>query len=345
MALLPSIIIIITIITTMIHPTTTTTITAPEQPPPYNLSTLLSTLGFHDLSTATTTTPTTPTTIFAPTDNSLASCPYCSLPLLLLEHSVPALYPYHLLQTLTFGTKIQTLASTPTNTLCLTLTASNTSTLFIAGVEITRPDLFNDNSHFIIHGIQGYLTHLSPLSCQVERMTSLSFPPQLSAATPPSAAARGLLTDAMFHLRISQYTVLSLLIQQNLDLILKLNGTTVFAVNDGGVFGDGHAFVPNFRFHVVPNRRLTGLELIKLPVNSELQTMSAGEKLVVTVGGGGGPLTPMRINNVRVTSFNILCNDGIAVHEIAAPLPRVRRTTAGCWPVEMDGGPTALPGR
>ncbi|XP_076935650.1 uncharacterized protein LOC143602427 [Bidens hawaiensis] len=340
MALLPSIILIIIIITTMIHPTTTT---APEQPPPYNLSTLLSTLGFRDLSTATTSTSPTPTTIFAPTDTSLRSCPYCSLPLLLLEHSVPGLYPYHLLQTLTFGTKIQTLASTPPNTLCLTLTTSNTS-LFVGGVELTRPDLFNDN-RFIIHGIQGYLTHLSPLSCQVERMTSLSFPPHPAAVTPPSTAARGLLTDAMFRLRISQYTVLSLLIQQNLDLILKLNGTTVFTVNDGGVFGDGHAFVPNFRFHVVPNRRLTGLELIKLPVNSELPTMSSGENLVVTVAGGGGPLTPMRINNVRVTSLNIVCNDGIAVHGIAAPLPRVRRTATGCWPVEMDGGPTALLGR
>lgn len=78
------------------------------------------------------------------------------------------------------------------------------------------------------------------------------------------------------------------------------------------MFGDGHAFVPNFKLHVVPNRRLTGLELIKLPVNSELPTMSAGEKLVATVGGGGGPLTPMRINNVRVTSLKIVCKDGIA---------------------------------
>ncbi|KAI3794326.1 hypothetical protein L1987_36955 [Smallanthus sonchifolius] len=305
----------------------------PNSPPPYNLSTLLNTLGFHDISAAAAAASfksnVTTTTIFSPTDVSLRSCPYCFPPLLFLEHSVPGLYPLRLLNTLAFGTKVQTLASTSTTRLCLTLTKSThpNSTLFVGGVEITRPDLFNDGN-LIIHGIQGYLAHLSPFSCQIERMTSLSFLP--ATITPE------LLKEALYHLRIRDYTVLALLIQQNLHLFLRLNSMTIFAVNDAGVFGDGHTFVSNFRFHVVPNQRLTALELISLPVGSELPTMVAGERLVITVAGGGGPLSPMRINNVRITSTNIVCNEGIAVHSIAAPLRRVRRTTMGWWPDETE---------
>ncbi|KAI3798786.1 hypothetical protein L1987_34065 [Smallanthus sonchifolius] len=339
---LPSIIIAIIITTT-----TTTISTAasvpyfslkPKSPLPYNLSTLLNTLGFHDISVAAASFKSNvTTTIFSPTDVSLRSCPYCSPPLLFLEHSVPGLYPSRLLNTLAFGTKVQTLASTPTTRLCLTLTKSThphpnstvASTLFVGGVEIT-PDLFNDGNLII----QGYLAHLSPFSCQIELMTSLSFPVSPTTITP------GLLKEALYHLRIREYTVLALLIQENLHLFLQLSSMTIFAVNDAGVFGDGHTFVSNFRFHVVPNQRLTALELINLPVGSELPTMVAGERLVITVIEGGGPLSPMRINNVRITSTNIVCNEGIAVHGIAAPLRRVRRTTMGYWPDETEGGPT-----
>ncbi|KAK1423747.1 hypothetical protein QVD17_19055 [Tagetes erecta] len=317
---------------------TTTTATSLPPPPQYNLSSLLSTLGFHHFSTATTTiTATTSTTIFAPTDASLRSCPYCSLPLLFLEHSIPGLYSSHLLSTFTFATKIQTLASSPNTSLCITITKSisnsdpNSTTLFISGVEITRPDLFNDGN-FIIHGIQGYITHLSPYSCQIERMTSLSFPPIPSTTPISSTVSLQLLNDAMYNLRLREYTIVSFLIQQNLDLLLQLTSMTIFAVNDGNVFGDGeHRFVSSFKFHIVPNRSLTALELMKLPVETEMVTMSGGERLVVTVAGGGGLLVPMRINNVRVVRMSVVCNDGVVVHGIAGPFRSVRRTSMGSW--------------
>ncbi|PWA72702.1 FAS1 domain-containing protein [Artemisia annua] len=353
------------IIIIFICSTTTTTISAtpylsPEQQqqqpppssPPYNISILLNTLGFHHISVTATTTTTinsstsSTITIFSPTDTSLQSCPYCSLPLLLLEHTVPGLYPYHLLKTLPFGAKIQTLATSSSNSpLCLTLTKTvttddnNNPTLFVGGVQITRPDIYNDG-HVIVHGIQGYLAHLSVYSCQVEKMTSLSFPSR------PTAIMRGFVKDAIVRLRMSDYTVLALLIQENVDQLTEMDSMTVFAVDDAGVFGDGHLFAANLKFHIVPNMRLTALELLNLPVDTVLPTMVAGEGVVVTVAGGGGPLTPMRINNVKVTSMNVVINDGIVVHGIAAPLPRVRRTSIGFWPdddpmVGIHLGPTA----
>ncbi|KAK9075160.1 hypothetical protein SSX86_003480 [Deinandra increscens subsp. villosa] len=333
---------------------------SPEQraAPPYNLSSLLDALGFHGISVAATSSSAaaaaneTTTTIFSPTDVSLRSCPYCSLPLLLLEHSVPGLYPFRLLATFTVGTKIQTLASTTSTRLCLTLTKStpqNSTTdpkLFVGGVEVTRPDLFNDGN-VIIHGIQGYVAHLSPFSCQIERMTSLSFPSTAAAAVapPPLPATRGMLKEVMYHLRLREYTVLALLIQENLDLLSRLNRMTIFAVDDAGVFGDGNAFVSSLKFHVVPNVRLTALELITLRAGSVLPTMVAGESLVVTVAGGGGPLSPMRINNVRITGTNIVVNKCVVVHGIGAPLPRVHRTAVGYWPDQTEGGSIVSSGR
>ncbi|KAI3506286.1 hypothetical protein L1887_28643 [Cichorium endivia] len=320
-----------------------------QQLPPYNLSTLLYNLGFRDLSVAATY-PANLTTIFAPTDESLRSCRYCSTSLILFEHSVDGLYPYHLLRALAFGTKIETLASTAATPLCLTITISkppNPSTeptLFVGGVEITRPDLFNDGN-VIIHGIQGYLAHLSPFSCQIERMTSLTFPTHRnSAAASTISVMREFLKDAMVGLRMNDYTVLALLLQENFDQLMQLSSMTIFAVDDAGVFGDGHTYVTNFRFHIVPNQRLTASELLNLPLDSVLSTMEPGERLRVTVGGGGGPLSPMRINNVKITVTNIVFNQGIVVHGIAAPFPRVHLTTIGFMadPTEtVHLGPTA----
>lgn len=149
-------------------------------------------------------------------------------------------------------------------------------------------------------------------------MTSLTFPSR------PSAIICYLLTDAVYNLRInSDYTNLALLIKENLDLLSELYSMTIFAVDDANVFGDGHTFVSDLRFHIVPNRRLMATDLINLPVDSELPTMVDGERLVVTVAGGGGLLSPMRINNVKITTTDVVVNDGIVVHGIAAPFPHV----------------------
>ncbi|KAK9276535.1 hypothetical protein L1049_006069 [Liquidambar formosana] len=148
-------------------------------PPPRSdfFTPILTHLGFQQLATAVpslsvTSTWTGPFTIFAPSDASIHTCPSCSLPRLLQEHIVPGVFSLNYLRTLAFGTKIETIVPGR----CVTVTSAlNNSKIFVGGVEITRPDLF-DNGLLIVHGLDGFVSHLSPLSCNIERMTSLSFP-------------------------------------------------------------------------------------------------------------------------------------------------------------------------
>ncbi|KAK3028627.1 hypothetical protein RJ639_038400 [Escallonia herrerae] len=294
----------------------------PKSPQDSNsISTILSTLGFQELSTAATAASlpnATPTTIFAPTDSSLLTCPSCSLPLLLQEHSLPSLYPLRHLSTFPFGTKIQTLAPNR----CLTLTSSTTTTtfptLFINGVEVTRPDLFTSR-YVIVHGIQGFLSHLSPLSCHVELMTTLTFPPD-QLATSAFFVMRLMLKDAMLRLRISGYSVLALAMRHKYRELLQPRALTVFALDDSAIFeAREHAYVPRVLFHIVPNRRLMAADLVGLTKNTVLPTMELGKMLVVTTAGGGGPLVSMRINYVKIKGFDLLYNDRIVIHVLSLP--------------------------
>lgn len=142
---------------------------------------ILSSLGFHGFSAAApflsnATTWRGPATIFAPSDSSLSTC---SIPLLLREHTLPGLFPLPYLLTLPFATRIETLSPGK----CLTITSSthNNATssqpqeVFVSGVKITRPDLYNDGV-VAVHGLQGFISHLSPYSCDANKMTSLALP-------------------------------------------------------------------------------------------------------------------------------------------------------------------------
>ncbi|PSR86506.1 Fasciclin-like arabinogalactan protein [Actinidia chinensis var. chinensis] len=292
---------------------------------------ILAQLGFHELATAadshsstTTASWRGPTTIFAPTDASLLTCPSCSVRLLLQEHTVAGLYPFRRLHTLSFGTKIETLASNR----CITITseiAGNSSTLFAGGMEITRPDLYN-NGAVVVHGIQGFVSHLSPISCNVELATSLSFPPP-----PPMEGffiMRLMLDDAMLRLRISGFSVLALALRVKYSDLLDMRSMTIFALDDEGIFAGGHSFVSDLCLHVVPNRRLMEADLESLPAATVLPTMEWGRSLVVTTRGGEGPLEPMRLNYVKVTIPDLIYNLKIAVHGVARPFPRVNQTAA-----------------
>ncbi|XP_058198364.1 fasciclin-like arabinogalactan protein 21 [Rhododendron vialii] len=336
--LLTSIIIFIFISTA----TATTPIPHLPPPPPHSSSDLfapiLAQLGFRELASAahslstTTATPSWhgPATIFAPTDSSLLTCPSCSLPLLLQEHTLPGLYSLPFLLTLPFATKIQTLAPSP---LCLTISSDHKNhpknpKLFVNGVEITRPDLYADRN-VVVHGIQGFVSHLSPLSCVIERTTSLSFPP-----APPVAEFHlmaSMLDDAMLRLRISGFSILALALKMKHSELLELRSMTLFAVNDVGIFADddgGQSFVENLRMHAVPDMRLAAADLESLAAGTVLPTMEWGESLVVTTAGGGGPLAPMRINYVKVARPDLVSNLKIVIHGLAVPFERVNQTDA-----------------
>ncbi|KAL8553298.1 hypothetical protein ACS0TY_001825 [Phlomoides rotata] len=292
--------------------------------PPAHFATILSTLGFQELSTATVSanlSATTPLTIFAPSDASLLKCPSCSLPLLLQELSIPGLYPLHFLLTLTFGTKIETIAPNR----CLTITTSGKDKAFVNGVEITSPDVFN-NGLLIIHGLQGLISHLSPLSCNVERTTSLSFPsPALSSVSSlPSSQSimRLMLKDAIIRLHAKGFDIVSLAMRVKYAELSELKSMTIFALDDAAIFsGGGYAYLSSFRFHVVPNRRLAAAELVRLPPATSLRTMDAGNNLVVTTAGGGGPSSPMKINYVKIATIDLLHNSRIVIHGISSQFP------------------------
>ncbi|XP_047331743.1 fasciclin-like arabinogalactan protein 21 [Impatiens glandulifera] len=287
---------------------------------------ILADLGFADFAAAAPSLSTStvwrgPITVFAATDSSVLTCPSCSVPLLLQEHTVPGLFPIHYLSTLAFGTKIETLAPGR----CLTITSTNNSSrIFVGGVEVTHPDLFN-NGLVVVHGLQGYVSHLSPFSCSIERMTSLTFLPP-----PPQAEAfvmRLMLRDAMLRLRISGYTVLAIALKVKYAELMDFSSFTVFALDDPSVFSSGQSFVTDFRFHVVPNRLLLAEELEHLPAGTILPTMHNGHNLMVTTNGGIQH-TPMRINYVQMARLDLLYNLKIAVHGITAPFPNVNLTAA-----------------
>ncbi|GER49854.1 fasciclin-like arabinogalactan protein [Striga asiatica] len=301
--------------------------------PPTLFATILSTLGYQELSTAAVSanlSATTPITIFAPSDASLLTCPSCSLPVLLQELSIPGLYPHQFLRTLTFGTKIETLAPNR----CLTITNSNKDDkVFVNGVQISSPDTFN-NGLVVIHGLQGFVSHLSPLSCNVERVTSLSFPsPSLSGGTsavPPSLVhMRLMLKDAIIRLRATGYNVVSLALRVKYMELSDLESMTIFALDDMSIFsGGGNSYLSNFRYHVVQNKRLTAAELVSLPLATSLPTMDVGDTLVVTTAGGGGPLAPMRINYVKIATMDLVHNSRIVIHGISSPFPHMLRHQA-----------------
>ncbi|KAK4377280.1 hypothetical protein RND71_003576 [Anisodus tanguticus] len=289
----------------------------------HTVSNILSSLGFQQLSTAATTANlSTPITVFAPSGSSLITCPTCSLPLLLQEHSVPGLYPLHFLRSLAFGTKLETLAPNR----CLTVTFSTTSRdprIFINGVEVTQPDLFN-NGLILVHGLHGFVSHLSPLSCNVERMSSLSFDSFPSSVSSQSSIMRFMLKDAIIRLRNSGYSIVALALRVKYAEISELKTITVFALDDVSIFAiGGHAYLSNFRFHVVPNRRITAGEMVSLPAGTVLPTLDGEQKLVVTTAGGGGVSAPMKINYVRIVHFDLLHNSRVVVHGVSVPFPHM----------------------
>ncbi|CAH9073906.1 unnamed protein product [Cuscuta europaea] len=302
------------------------------QPPPL-LQEVFSKLGFQELAAVTAganlSTIADSITVFAATDSSFLTCPFCSLPLLLLEHSLPGLYPFRKLRNLAFGTKISTLA--PNRCLTVTSTAAVSTAfpakkVFVNGAEITKPDLFNDG-RIIIHGLQGLVSHLSPLSCEIERQSTLTFFPRPAAEAAAIFATRLMLKEAMMRLRTSGYSIVALGMRVKYPELTELKNMTVFAVDDASIFagGTGRSYMADLGFHIVPNRLLAASDLITLPPETVLPTMERGRSLVVTTAGGGGLFRPLMINFVKIRSLDVVHNSRIAVHGLPMPFPHVNR--------------------
>ncbi|CAI0554525.1 unnamed protein product [Linum tenue] len=258
-----------------------------------------------------------PSTLFAPSDASLHSCYSCSIPSLLREHIVPGLFTMDYLRKLAFGTKVETLAPGK----CITVTSSsvNAAKIFIGGVEVTRPDLFN-NGFLVIHGIQGYIAPLSPFSCD----------DGLSPPLVQPAVMRLMMRDAILRLRNNGFSILALAIRVKYAELVALSNMTIFALDDFSIFSGSYSYISSVRFHIVPNQLLTIADLERLSVGCTLPTLESGQTLVVTTAGGGGaiqPAAPMRINYVRIKMPDVMRNLKIAVHGIYLPFPRIHPST------------------
>ncbi|KAK6925455.1 FAS1 domain [Dillenia turbinata] len=321
---------------------------------------ILSNLGFHQLSAAVPSLSDSafmawngPITLFAPSDISITRCFACSVPLILREHIVPGLFSFDYVKKLSFGTKIETMS--PGHCVTVTNDKNNSSKIFINGVEITHPNMFN-NGIFVIHGLHGIISPLSAFSCNVERLNwnSLAFPfhSDFHSSSPqqqqkqqedqfvfPSVMMKLMLRDAMLRLRNSGFSVLSLAMKIKFPELSNLQNMTVFTLDDASIFSGSHAYVSSVRFHIVPNRLLTMAELEKLPVGTVLPTLERGQNLVVTTAGG---IMTMRINYVRIKSGDVMKNPRMAVHSLYLPFPRihtaVRTTASGDGPIPIGGG-------
>ncbi|RHN61598.1 putative FAS1 domain-containing protein [Medicago truncatula] len=178
----------------------------------------------------------------------------------------------------------------------------------------------------VVHGLQGFASTLSPFSCDVERMTSLSFPfhpdhrssahVHTPGATVLPAIMRLMLRDTTLRLRNNGFSILSLAMKVKYEELITLNNMTIFAVDDLSIFSGSQSYISNVRFHIIPNRYLSIADLEKLPVGTALPTLERGQPLLITTSGGGVTLAPMRINYVRVKVADVIRNVKIVVHSV-----------------------------
>ncbi|KAF7132800.1 hypothetical protein RHSIM_Rhsim09G0083400 [Rhododendron simsii] len=293
---------------------------------------ILSSLGFHGFSAAApflsnATTWSGPATIFAPFDSSLSTCsPSCSIPLLLREHTLPGLFPLPYLLTLPFATRIETLSPGK----CLTITfsthnnarSSQPQEVFVSGVKITRPDLYNDGV-VAVHGLQGFISHLSPYSCDANKMSSLALPHP--PPTAPFFLMRLMLNEAMLRLSGAGYGVVALALRVKYHELVPLQSMTVFALDDVSIFsGNGYAYVTGFRSHVVPDKLLMGADMAGLALGTALATLEPGKKLVVT-----NVKPTISINYVKIKRFDLAYNPKVVVHGLSLPFPHVHGDFGG----------------
>jgi hypothetical protein len=137
------------------------------------LARVLSSLGYNEMASVMPLLATSPPlatwpgpiTVFASPDFFFhASCPRCFLGHNLLEHTALGYYPYSELVAMD--------TSIPSASIgyCINVVSErgpfgiNYAQLYVEGVEVSYPDLYNDG-FFIIHGLQGLLRRLMHTGC------------------------------------------------------------------------------------------------------------------------------------------------------------------------------------
>ncbi|KAJ3685233.1 hypothetical protein LUZ61_014397 [Rhynchospora tenuis] len=337
--------------------TTATSSTPPPMPqdpsPPQQvhiLTPILTSLGYITLSSALPSLSSPilsswkgPITLFAPSDSSLHSClqSSCTPLRLLRDHIVPGLFPLKSLLSLPFSSKLATASSGR----CLTLTSTavlNSSDphpkLFVNGLEITKPDLFN-NGHVIIHGIEGFIAPLSPFSCLHHTRPPRDVPQSVTGSVVPL-----MLEDAISRLHKNGYGFVALAMRVKYPELVTLNNMTIFALTDAAIFTGAHEYVTQVRFHIIPDQLFSHEDLMKLPTGTVFPTLVQGQHLIVTHGVGPGMVGPVgsglfSLNYVPVKDPDVVLNSRVAVHGLVVPFPRLYLADAMANGLEiMRGG-------
>lgn len=262
-------------------------------------------------------------TLLAPTDEAYRNS---TTPSLLPHHILKGLFTSRDLSMLPQGTRLDTIAN---NGRCVVITSDGNSQVYVNGIPVSHPDLFNDGL-LAIHGIDRFLETAPPVQPQSDRDASSTGKPVIIGSpaaapapvnpAPPAVIMPFMLKDAAFSLRDRGYSILALALRLKAAELLGLKSLTIFAVDDDSIFAGGQEFVNNVRYHVVPNKRLLLADLMALPGDTRLDTLLEGQSLLVT------NTNPFSINNVQLKNPNAFSNAWIAVHSIAQPFPRSDQT-------------------
>ncbi|KAG8070713.1 hypothetical protein GUJ93_ZPchr0006g44969 [Zizania palustris] len=270
-------------------------------------------------------------TVFAAPDVFLhASCPMCSRRHILLEHIALGYFPY---SELTAAPHAKIPSASPG--FCLNLVselgpfAIHPARLYVDGVEVSQPELYNDG-RYVVHGLHGFLPPLSHTSCfdgshNHHHHHHINTRSATTSAATAASVMRIMIREAIARLRDGGYGFVALAMRVKFVELERLANMTVFALDDQSIFaGGGHDYVSAVRFHIIPGRRLTHDDLLRLPPGTMLPTLaSEGQNLVVTQGASGSGSNDVRINYIPMKEPDVVINSRIAVHGVYVPLPHL----------------------
>jgi hypothetical protein len=195
--------------------------------------------------------------------------------------------------------------------------------VWVEGVEISHPDIFNDGQFLAIHGIDTFFKaeedSVSVKSLQQQRVGK--------------RRTTYLVEEAMIGLRDRGYSVLAIALRLS-PSILGLDNLTVFSPDDDSIFLDAQEDYLNLvGYHVLPNRRLLYADLLRLPMGTTLKTLvgqDSSSSLLVTTNSSSSSRkedAQVSINYVAIQDSDAFSNAFIAVHGIPFPFPQLFATS------------------
>ncbi|CAL4942449.1 unnamed protein product [Urochloa decumbens] len=304
------------------------------------LDRVLTSLGYNEMASAValfarSASPTVarwrgPVTVFAAPDVLIqGSCPAaCSRRHLLLGHLVLGYFPF---AALVLAPAVE-LPSAAVG-FCVHVASgglgsldAHRASLYVNGVEVSHPDLYNDGRYVVVHGLRGVVQRpLATASCiDGSRRRHWHICPRTAASSGPGPSVmRLMILEAIACLHVKGYSTVALVMSNSFAELQKLEKLTVFALDDGAIVnitsGDfGHIdYATVVLFHIIPGYRLTHADLLHLGHVTRLPTLLAGEDQNFGISYA----------EEAVTEPDMVTSSRLAIHGIGYPLsPAIRLT-------------------